>query len=158
LCSMPAKLGRIVNCSVGQLALASKGNTDRLLTITPRHMALEGFRKIGMREINAVAIVDDSDTVVGNLSSSDLRGITRFTLGRLFMPVLDFLKEMHGGKVPKPLTCRMETPLLEVLNMVHTSRVHRVWVVDDGGQLLDVITLSDMLRKFSRFDSFPRPA
>ena len=158
LCLQADKLGPIVNYSIGQLSLASEENTTRLLTITPRHMALDGFRKIGIREINAVAIVNDNDKIIGNLSSSDLRGITRYTLGRLFLPVMDFLGEMHGGKVPTPVTCSLNTSLLDIMNLVHKFRVHRVWIVHEDGRLIDVVTLSDILRKFSRFDSFPRQA
>jgi 5'-AMP-activated protein kinase regulatory gamma subunit len=150
------ELGPMVKRTIGELSLASDENTTRLLTISPHHVALEGFRKIGIREITAVAVTDDTDKVIGTLSSSDLRGITRYSLGRLFLPVMDFLKEMHSGHVPKPITCTLDMPLIELMKLVCNHRLHRVWVVHEDGRLLDVVTLSDILRKFSRFSFFPR--
>lgn len=45
-----------------------------------------------------------------------------------------------------PITCKMETLLVEVMAKTIANRVHRIWVIDDQGLLVGVVSLSDILK------------
>lgn len=47
--------------------------------------------------VNAVAIVDSSGKLLGNLSASDLRGVTSDTLKFIKKSPIDFLEAMSGN-------------------------------------------------------------
>lgn len=53
--------------------------------------------------------------------------------------------ECRGFQKPS-VTCHLETALAEVMSKALASHVHRVWVVDNEGQLNGVVSFSDMIR------------
>jgi CBS-domain-containing membrane protein len=103
--------------------------------------------------------------LVGTFSASDLLGCTSEMLRAWStLPILSFfskagMAQRFGmgaavnagpfecrGFQKAPVTCHVQTPLAEVMSKALTSHVHRVWVVDNNGQLSGVVTFSDMIR------------
>ncbi len=44
------------------------------------------------------------------------------------------------------MTCLVESSLAEVIDKAVTNHVHRVWVVDQQGLLVGLVSLTDMIR------------
>lgn len=44
-----------------------------------------------------------------------------------------------------PVTCHLETPIVEVMSQALTNHVHRVWVVDNEDHLNGVVSFSDII-------------
>lgn len=44
------------------------------------------------------------------------------------------------------MTCYAESPLHEVVEKAVTKHVRRVWVVDDAGLLVGLVSLTDIIR------------
>lgn len=44
------------------------------------------------------------------------------------------------------VTCQTESPLSEVIEKAVTKHVHRIWVVDQDGLLVGLVSLTDVIR------------
>ncbi|KAI4355754.1 hypothetical protein L6164_004497 [Bauhinia variegata] len=100
--------------------------------------------------------------VIGTFSATDLRGCYLATL-KSWLPVsaLTFTEEtstsplytgstsIHdttGASRRELVTCGAESPLYAVIDKAVTKHVHRVWVVDEQGLLLGLVSLTDVIR------------
>jgi hypothetical protein len=61
------------------------------MTIKSSNSALQGFRSIYHKRVNAVAIVCEKGSLIGTLSASDVRTITAHNASDVLLPVLKFL-------------------------------------------------------------------
>jgi len=107
---------------------------------------IEVFNSIIETKFSGVAIVDEEGKLVNNISSSDLKGITKETFWQLETPIEKILKE--NMKLP-PLVCKPETTLQEVIKKLADCRVHRIYVIDKENRPSNVITLTSIMRIFS---------
>ena len=109
--------------------------------------------------VSGVAVVDDTDTVVGNISVSDLKdiGYGANMFRRLYVSSGTFLnRKVEGGLVPKLVYANRSTTIKEVVERYRDNRIRRVYVVTAGfHKPLGVITLTDVM---STFASPPRVA
>eukprot|EP00456_Euglypha_rotunda_P071335 TRINITY_DN6367_c0_g1_i4.p1 TRINITY_DN6367_c0_g1~~TRINITY_DN6367_c0_g1_i4.p1 ORF type:complete len:127 (-),score=20.05 TRINITY_DN6367_c0_g1_i4:112-492(-) len=117
--------------------------------------ALTGFQKLYNYgwELSGIPVVDKTGDIVATLSASDLRGLTKETFKNLLLPVLDFLRLVHGGSRPV-ISAQPESELGEVIRKFVFGRVHRAWIVKNH-KILGVISLSDVLAKLSPVDYRP---
>ncbi len=132
--------------------------------------ALDGFRLLVQANMLAVPVVDTDGKVVGTLATSgesiirldlefwwklirnlrsDLRGMTADTLSTLSSPVLDFIKArrfVHIAASNARPEFTAKSTVKEVLDTMTASHVHRVWVNDEQGKVVGVVSMSDILR------------
>lgn len=98
--------------------------------------------------------------LVGTFSATDLRGCPISQL-RSWLPisVMEFTEKLslnppHVAAAPSDLatasrelvTCDAESLLSEVVDKAVTKHVHRVWVVDQMGLLVGLVSLTDIIR------------
>eukprot|EP01129_Flabellula_baltica_P008946 TRINITY_DN3589_c0_g1_i2.p1 TRINITY_DN3589_c0_g1~~TRINITY_DN3589_c0_g1_i2.p1 ORF type:complete len:306 (-),score=56.74 TRINITY_DN3589_c0_g1_i2:8-925(-) len=96
-------------------------------------------------KVTSVAIVDDSGKIIGNLSASDLIGITDENISLLQLSVKHYL--IYEGKVMKPPIIVSYSDLLELVYLkLSVYEIHRVYVVDDEGSPVGVLSLTDLIR------------
>jgi len=118
---------------------------------------MEAFHEMFQKNLSCLGIVDENGTMLGNLSVSDLRGLTVDRFSSLSHCVTEFLK------ISKALSRSFATVLNaqlndlrtlavnpgstfeELLDLITKNRVHRAYVVDENCKPLGVITLSDVL-------------
>lgn len=112
----------------------------KVISLKSNELALMGFRKLLQLksfkdwQLAALPIVDSKNgKLVGNLSESDLRGINRQNLLDLLLPASEYLKKIHGGKIPKPITVTTNTRYVDALQTVVKKKIHRAWIVDSNG-------------------------
>lgn len=98
--------------------------------------------------------------LIGTFSATDLRGCYLATLKSwLGISALAFTEEIAtsplftasdtqntGTSKRELVTCHAESPLSEVIDKAVTNHVHRVWVVDQEGLLMGVVSLTDVIR------------
>src|SRR3989338_5253366 len=144
----------------GQISLPSPLNisaldlaNSKIVSIRTSEKALHGFALMSATHLSCVAVVDAVGTLVGNLSASDIRGITSDTYSELLLPVMTFLSKSHTLRhqprfVQHLVTVKATATLEEILHLFSCSRLHRIYVVDDNGKALGLITLSDLIRSF----------
>uniref|UniRef100_A0A7S4DLU4 CBS domain-containing protein n=2 Tax=Lotharella globosa TaxID=91324 RepID=A0A7S4DLU4_9EUKA len=102
-------------------------------------------------DLSALPILDSKSHVIGTISQSDLRGIKTENLHELLLPVFTFCEKRAGKKISVQVTVTPETTLGEAICKVVDARVHRAWIVD-GGRLAGVLSLTDILSRFSTVD------
>eukprot|EP01116_Phalansterium_solitarium_P008204 TRINITY_DN216_c0_g1_i2.p1 TRINITY_DN216_c0_g1~~TRINITY_DN216_c0_g1_i2.p1 ORF type:complete len:495 (-),score=130.28 TRINITY_DN216_c0_g1_i2:129-1532(-) len=107
--------------------------------------ALEGFMRLRYEDVSGIAIVDLEGKLVGNLSASDLRGMTADRFEAMRLPVLDFLLSIHRQPHTMPVICTINDHLPQIMASALAAKVHRVWVVNASGMPIGVITLTDMI-------------
>lgn len=95
--------------------------------------------------------------LIGTFSATDLRGCHLATLHTwLPLSAMKFAETISCSPVnaasnattPARVTvsCEAEAPLCEVIDMVVTKHVHRVWVVDSQDSLVGLVSLTDIIR------------
>jgi len=143
-------LGHIVEESVESLGLVDQ--KTKILTISMYESALVGYQRMYNMgwEFSALPVVDKTGDVVATLSTSDLRGLTKLYFPSLLLPVLDFVRQQRGGSRTTVWT-QPSSPLSDVIHKVVWANVHRVWVIKNH-KIFGVITLSDIICKFSPYD------
>ncbi|KAI7849831.1 hypothetical protein BDC45DRAFT_519705 [Circinella umbellata] len=118
-----------------------------LAALNYRCTAMDAFLQLAQARVGALAIVDDDDDMVGELSPENLRGINRHRFDSLQKPVVMYLKESQGDLYP-PLTCHDRFTLSQLMTAFTLRKAHRLWWIDEQGHVKGVITLSDFLGTF----------
>jgi len=133
----------ILQKTVEQLGFA--GRSSSIVSMKESESALVGFRRMEMEKVFALPILDESGSIVGNLSASDVRGLNTKEISKVLLPVNEFLAVMNITQ--QPVTCTAATSLGQVLETLIGKHIHRIWVVE-GSQPINVITLSSILYLF----------
>jgi len=146
------KIPQVFDVQLSQVKeLCGQQEDQQLVTSICVHQpALEGFLKMFDNEMTAIAVIEDAGSkIVANLSASDLRGLTVDRLKLVKLPVLEFLKQISGdGKVPGVVCCTLEETLKDAISKVIEQRLHQVWIVDDSGKSIGVVSLTQIIKLF----------
>jgi CBS-domain-containing membrane protein len=120
--------------------------SNKLVAMSAKNSAVEGFRKIYRQGVTAIAIVDDNDELIGTLSASDIRGIKMENLSSVLEPVMEFLAKKFPQSRPL-VTVTAHANLKEVMEKLIMGKVHRVWVVDmNSRRPIGVVTMTNVLK------------
>ncbi len=105
--------------------------------------AVHAFHTIHTNGISAVPIVDKNGVLVATLSVSDLRQLTISNFGSLMNPVLEYIAK--NVKKVSPVTITLKDTVETAILKLSATKVHRLWVIDDWGKPLSVISLTDII-------------
>ncbi len=94
------------------------------------------------RGISAAPVIDDAGRPIGVVSRSDI-------LIHHQAPAVD-RTPVHSVMTPAVFSVRPDTPAVEVIETMVGLGVRRVFVVDDAGVLIGVVSAFDVLRKLCR--------
>jgi CBS-domain-containing membrane protein len=130
-------------------------------SLKPTDTALYGFQKMAVLKTRALPVLDINGECVATLSSSNLRGLNADTYSALLLPVVDFLKASNAPnasstidetelKLSTGVTTTVGAPLSEVLTQLQAYKVHRVWVADEHGKVINAISYTDIFRFFTK--------
>jgi len=116
---------------------------------------VNAFQEMVKMGVDHLAIVDDHDKLIDNLSLRDLRGIRPefHIFYRLWNTIIEFKKKVHEefpGKTPQNLQYALPThTFYQVVEMMATNHVHHIFVVDNEKSMKPtrVITQTDVLRE-----------
>jgi len=126
-----------MNKSVQELDLAP----GKVTSVTDDCALLHAFTIIMGCEISAVPIVSAKDgSLVGTLSCSDFKGVHEGNLPILTNSVRNFM-------TTEPLTCKLKTPLRDVIELLASSGVHRLYVTEGNPKKpVGVISMTDIMK------------
>lgn len=109
--------------------------------INSREPTANALRLMSEHDVQAIAVVDDNDVLLGTFSASDLRGLDHKTIvSSLWLPAKDFL-HLDASQ----LTCTLHDSLLKVATKMVHNKVHRLWICDGAHKVVGVVSLSDVL-------------
>lgn len=141
-----SKLGDVVDKTVGEMLLGCKP----VLKVNINSTAIEAFKLMAEKKVSAVAIVDDENHLISNVSARDIRTIAsdHRVISGLFTPIRNFLHSVYADRIMETspaIGCTVKDTLGTVLLKLSVSKVHRVYVVDHSHVVIGVISLSDIL-------------
>lgn len=141
------RLGAAGDKTVGELEkdLGGIGGLKQLLlSINEEDTVEKAFSIMQKYNIHGVPVLNKEGKLIANISASDMKHIVKFDIEVLKATAKEFLEHIEGG--PRPvITCTKSTKFVEVLDQLASSRVHRTYVVDEAGALVDIITLTNVL-------------
>ncbi|XVF86444.1 hypothetical protein PTKIN_Ptkin18bG0040800 [Pterospermum kingtungense] len=146
------------------------GINENVYAINDRTKVIEAIKCLRTASLNAVPIVQSSKDIeedhrhlingkgrklIGTFSATDLRGC-HFSALQTWWPLRaqEFTELVSNSPLfaaqeamsPRELvTCQPNSPLSEVIDKVVSKHVHRVWVVDQQGLLVGVVSLTDIV-------------
>jgi len=132
------------------LGLAEK---KTIFSVSLDNLAIDAFKLMLEKRVGAVPVLGVNGQLVGNISVRDIRSaVARPELwSNLFEPVSKFLAGMRAESddiMSPAISCNSTDTLEKVIGKLCTSRIHRVYVVDDKSQLVSVVSLSDVISVF----------
>lgn len=141
-----SKLGT-VDKTVGELLLGCKP----VVKVNINSNAIDAFKLMVQHKVSAVAVVDDENRLISNVSARDIRTIAtdHKVISGLFTPIRNFLLAIYSERVLETspaIGCSVKDTVGIVLRKLAVSKVHRVYVIDSSRAVIGVISLSDILK------------
>jgi len=136
----------IASKTIEELNLSNKP----LISVNEGDRVIEAFKLMITNHVSGVAVINDNQQFIGQISSSDIKciSLTGEMLPRLYetyQPYRKILIEKY--KVPiKPITVPQGAKLSEVLDTLVNNSLHRVFIVGNDNSAAGVISLTDILK------------
>jgi len=143
------KLGSFFQMPVSKI----QGVLKPVVSVHPSVSVIQAFRVLKEKNVIALPIVTSDQGILGTLSASDLRSLDESNFGNLILPVLPYLKRIHG-KVPQPIIVSLTDHIGQVINILIENKVHRAWLYDRDDvseqqhlpKLIGVVTLTNIIQ------------
>jgi len=142
------ELGSIKNMPVYRMS----GLPTTVQTISEKDPAIQAFSKMIEHHIGGLAVLNDEGKVVNDISMRDLKGVAGDLrlFWRLYESTATFMNHVHAEyKQQRPTNVQTVNSLQTldtVIKKIVENNIHRVYVVDDQGKPVSVVTLHDILR------------
>ncbi|MEE8458471.1 MAG: CBS domain-containing protein [Phycisphaerales bacterium] len=139
--------------------------TRNPLCVGPDIGARELARDLEANEISGMPVTDGLDRVIGVVSRTDL--LHRMVQGPLGTRRSSFFESLAEGlsndeshpdnlgtvedfMTPEPVTAGPDDLVVDVAHRMAEDHIHRIVIVNDGRQVLGIVTTLDLLRVFPR--------
>jgi len=124
-------------------------------SINVKSTAVEGFHYLIKSKVSGAAVVDDHFKVLGSLSTTDLRlVVVSNPMLNVNKPISEFWNDIKADETySKPLrliTCSYTDTVHHVITKMNSNQVHRLFIVDEHGLLLGVVSVSAILKYILR--------
>ncbi|XP_047332873.1 SNF1-related protein kinase regulatory subunit gamma-1-like [Impatiens glandulifera] len=130
---------------------------NEVISIESNKLILEAFKRMKDNQIGGLPVVEGpTNKIVGNVSIRDIRFL--LLKPHLFssfsrLTVMDFLKTVaeeipESRRVLAPITCKTDSTLGTVIQLLDSNTVHRIYVVSNEKEVIGVITLRDVISCF----------
>jgi 5'-AMP-activated protein kinase, regulatory gamma subunit len=137
-----------MNKTVGSV-ITEQGTKGKVVTVLENARTSEAFKVLLDSEVSSVAVVNAAGKLVGNLSSSDLKGtMPGHLFEQFYFPVSKFIGEAarrFGRDTTWPICCTEEETLEMALEKLTTKHIHRVYVIDKEKKPIGVLSLCDFI-------------
>ena len=136
--------------------------------VTPNHIikvyedepVLQAFRLMRKKRIGGVPVVErGGNNPVGNISLHDVQFLLtapeiyhdyRAITAKDFLTAVKSYLKKHDKVVPMSrglITCKKDCTIKELIQLLDHEKIHRVYVVDDDGNLEGLVTLRDIISR-----------
>eukprot|EP00055_Hartaetosiga_balthica_P005373 m.15649 g.15649 ORF g.15649 m.15649 type:complete len:462 (+) comp4506_c0_seq1:36-1421(+) len=148
--TLSANLKRFKGVASKTLLELGLGEQGTLFTVGVDEPLRVAFEKIKSRDISAVPVLDDEGKICGNISARDARLIVSSSkiYKLLDMPIKTYLDVVTEGVEHSAITCKPSDKLQTIISQLVRSRIHRIYVIDEKGCPLRVVSLRNVLKKF----------
>jgi CBS domain-containing protein len=110
-------------------------------------IVLEAFQKLCKCMVTGLAVLNEQDKLIGNISASDLKKVDQDNIVQTMqLPIQQFLSLYPWSKA---ITVTLEDTLESVLETLVRNKIHRVYV-EHNEKALGVISLCDIIHFISR--------
>ncbi|CAM8936440.1 unnamed protein product [Rhodiola kirilowii] len=132
-------------------------SANEVISIQSSEHVMEAFKKMRDHRVGGLPVVDgEKKKIVGNVSIRDIRHLLlKPDLFSNFreLTVKDFVETVAGttkdGRVVPPITCKVESTLGDVIHLLASKAVHRIYAVaGEDAEVVGVITLRDVISCF----------
>jgi CBS domain-containing protein len=128
------------------------GEKENVLMVKKQEMALHAFELMSTHNVSAVAVVDEGNRIVDNLSIKDIKrmfdagGVLFWSLYYSVDQYLIRVRKETPGRPDHPITVTMTDTLQTVVSLMVTHKIHRIYVVDKDHNIpIGVISMRDIL-------------
>jgi len=142
------ELGEFGRIEIRNLPIISKN----LKTINENERLINAFLTIYSHNVTGIAVVDEENKIVGNISLSDFKdiGFRVDQFPKLFIPISTYLKKKNEGRnVPKLVWAKDTTSLNDLLTQFRIDGVHRIYITEERGDPIGVVTMTDVMVLFA---------
>jgi CBS domain-containing protein len=117
------------------------------LILSHSEISSDAFIEMADKGFDSAAVVDDSGKLIANISAADLKGLTRRNCVILSDPLDNFLnRDWRRGWWAKPICVDLNDPLFFVVLQFVSSKVHRMYIVDNEGKPIGEVNHLDILK------------
>ncbi|CAI5760747.1 unnamed protein product [Candida verbasci] len=114
-------------------------------TVTMGTPVIEAIHLLAHRSVSSLPVVDENNKLVNVYEAFDILTLVKngmytdldLSIGDALLRRSEEFEGVH--------TCTLNDRLSTIMDTIRKSRLHRLFVVDDDGKLISVITLSDIL-------------
>lgn len=143
--------------------------TGNPVTVKSNESIKDIFNLLNDRGFSAIPVVNDKENLIGVLSQTD---IVRFVSNKLYdvsrllhsyqgadldLPLRDVINQLHEARDINQTTIKeimtrfifsvnINTPVIEIVREMSNKKIHRVYVVDNSGILIGVISTLDIMK------------
>jgi len=142
LYSQMYQMGSLKQAKIADLGMQKVG----VLTAETSARAIDAFQAMHYYKVSALAVVDASGSLIGNISVSDLRavGFDGKLLQKLYKPLGEFLKD-EKLEIREAVSVTPDCCFDEVVDKLVTNQIHRVYVVDATNKPIGVVSHLEVL-------------
>jgi len=150
------KLGNFDQLTLSELGFKPKS----VHCVKENATAIDAFKQMSTYKITGVPIIDENGDIITNVSSKELHHILTEPnfFEKLQLPAEKFVSDLksktflHKTETMYPkICCKFSTTFGEVLHKLATTKIHRIYVVDDSSHPVGVISLDDVVSKVYEF-------
>jgi len=105
----------------------------------------EALQVLYHNRVSGIALLDENGRVSTNLSASDLRGINQKSFNYFTKSTISFLAKGTMCGLKAPISCSEDMLFPDVIRLLYTEAVHRVYITTGGGVPIGVVTMGDVL-------------
>ncbi|KAF4361628.1 hypothetical protein CsatB_018278 [Cannabis sativa] len=132
---------------------------DRLIKVYEDEPVLQAFKLMRKKRIGGVPVIENGgNKAVGNISLRDIQFLLtapeiyhdyRSITAKNFLTAVRSYMEKHeeASPVSEMVTCKKDQTIKELILLLDAKKIHRVYVVDDDGNIGGVITLRDIISR-----------
>ncbi|KAF9392667.1 cell separation during budding [Podila verticillata] len=147
------QLQPIMQKSLQQCGLTS----GKVLSVNGDSKVLDALISMSNNSVSSLAVLDDQGMLLGNISMTDIKHIMK-SLRTSWLWISCFqlvckIRLSHGvesGEDQYPiLDVNAKSTFGYTLSKLQATKAHRMWVVNDGGCVVGVVSLTDVFRVLS---------
>jgi CBS domain-containing protein len=135
-------LESVMNKTLKELDLEEGG----VVSVLDTEPLIKAFGAIVENQFTGLAVTDTQGRLVGNISASDLKGLTLDNFNQLNVPIMQFLSTK---KKQQSISVTRNSTMSDVVSKLTENKVHRVFVVDETNKLLNIISMTSVMKAFS---------
>ncbi|ONI07991.1 hypothetical protein PRUPE_5G152000 [Prunus persica] len=135
-------------------------SADHIVKVYEDEPVLQAFKLMRKKRVGGVPVIEKGGSrAVGNISLRDVQFLLtapeiyhdyRSITAKNFLTAVEKYLETHHEVYPMlstMVTCKKDHTIKDLILMLDAEKIHRVYVVDDDGNLEGVITLRDIISR-----------